>query len=370
MKPSDRSVTLQAKTWVRDSHGLFDYESQHIETNCYETRASAVLVRSGDQVKLVGEGEVGVGSSSVLVGVRRTEGKSYSDEFFIQPSINNEDLWLVVRYMENAEQGLVLERDHIIKLGRVRYRVKEVQDGSEDRPGTGSDTETSEGELEAEEIPEEREEIACRICYDRQRDKEDPLLSHCKCDGSVKYIHLNCLKQWLRSKVTIRSNENSTTYHWKFLECEICKTELPLSLKFKGTVFNLFDFEKPQAPYIVLEAVPSDRSANKAMHVISMTNGKHSIRLGRGHDSDVRINDISVSRCHAMIRFEGGQFVIQDNSSKFGTLVKVGEQVPVPKGGSVTMQAGRTLLVALEGAESGKIRSGNTREVPSSEPHT
>jgi pSer/pThr/pTyr-binding forkhead associated (FHA) protein len=51
-------------------------------------------------------------------------------------------------------------------------------------------------------------------------------------------------------------------------------------------------------------------------------NNKTNIRLGRGHDSDIRINDISVSRFHAVISFENNEFFLQDNTSKFGTLVE------------------------------------------------
>lgn len=191
MKTSDRSLQLHAKTWVRDSHGLFDYESQHIETNIFETRASSILMRCVDQVRLTALSESDSNTESSMLSLIRKEGDSHVDGYHVSPS--SEDLWLVVKYLDKPQPGLVLEKDHIIKLGRVKYRVKEVQDGAEEKPATGSDIETSEGEMEAEEIPEEREEIACRICYDRQREASDPLLSHCKCDGSVKYIHLNCL---------------------------------------------------------------------------------------------------------------------------------------------------------------------------------
>ena len=44
---------------------------------------------------------------------------------------------------------------------------------------------------------------------------------------------------------------------------------------------------------------------------------------GRGHQCEIRVSDISVSRVHAFIRFENGNFVIVDNNSKFGTLVKM-----------------------------------------------
>lgn len=43
--------------------------------------------------------------------------------------------------------------------------------------------------------------------------------------------------------------------------------------------------------------------------------------MGRGHDAEIRITDISVSRFHASIKYNKGDFYIEDNNSKFGTLV-------------------------------------------------
>lgn len=46
------------------------------------------------------------------------------------------------------------------------------------------------------------------------------------------------------------------------------------------------------------------------------------IRVGRGHDADIRVTDISVSRFHAKINMsEAGEFFVEDNRSKFGTLI-------------------------------------------------
>jgi len=48
------------------------------------------------------------------------------------------------------------------------------------------------------------------------------------------------------------------------------------------------------------------------------------ISMGRGHDADVRVTDISVSRCHAYIKKSRlGFYYIVDNNSKFGTLALV-----------------------------------------------
>ena len=43
--------------------------------------------------------------------------------------------------------------------------------------------------------------------------------------------------------------------------------------------------------------------------------------MGRHPDNDLIINDPRVSRFHAQIRFEDGQFVIHDLDAKFGTFV-------------------------------------------------
>jgi len=57
--------------------------------------------------------------------------------------------------------------------------------------------------------------------------------------------------------------------------------------------------------------------------VIDM-DSKEFIKVGRGHDSEVRITDISVSRCHALVkRSSKGDFIVEDNNSKFGTLVLI-----------------------------------------------
>ena len=39
----------------------------------------------------------------------------------------------------------------------------------------------------------------CRICYMEEDDEiENPIIQPCHCSGSCKYIHLKCLKQWIK----------------------------------------------------------------------------------------------------------------------------------------------------------------------------
>jgi len=69
------------------------------------------------------------------------------------------------------------------------------------------------------------------------------------------------------------------------------------------------------------------------------------IKLGRGHDADVRVTDISVSRLHAMIKkTPKGHFYIEDNESKFGTLVLIKNPILLSYNNPNFIQAGRTML--------------------------
>lgn len=52
-------------------------------------------------------------------------------------------------------------------------------------------------------------------------------------------------------------------------------------------------------------------------------------KKGRGADCDIRITDISVSRTHAIIRLEKDGFYIEDNMSKFGTLIWLKDSVVI-----------------------------------------
>lgn len=85
------------------------------------------------------------------------------------------------------------------------------------------------------------------------------------------------------------------------------------------------------------------------MHVINFDDElKSYVRIGRGNDNDLRLNDISVSRIHAFIKRDpkDGNFFIEDNTSKFGTLVQL--QMPIQLSDKMIyyFQAGRTIFKA------------------------
>jgi len=105
---------------------------------------------------------------------------------------------------------------------------------------------------------------------------------------------------------------------------------------------------RPQNPYILLERVFYDKTKtgsdnSKTMIMVSLSGEDKQIKIGRGHECDLRENDISVSRLHAFIKYQEGKFVISDNNSKFGTLILLRKDFKIEKR-KVALQIGRTVI--------------------------
>ena len=81
-----------------------------------------------------------------------------------------------------------------------------------------------------DENSHDRENI-CRFCWSSFSTDENPRIAACKCIGSISFIHYECLKQWLKVKVNVRTTNNLNSYYWKTFECEICKSAYPYILK-------------------------------------------------------------------------------------------------------------------------------------------
>ena len=166
----------------------------------------------------------------------------------------------------------------------------------------------------------------------------------CRCSGSVGSIHLQCQKSWLDVKKKQTVSANFQTLYWKSFECEICKKAFPLMIRSGTKRYRLVEYEEPKGNYIILESLNQQKSTQRMIYIIKPAATKTVFKLGRGHESDLRINDISVSRCHAMIKFVDGKFVLEDNHSKFGTLVLVKKRTPLMPGIGKAVQIGRTVL--------------------------
>ena len=123
----------------------------------------------------------------------------------------------------------------------------------------------------------------------------------------------------LESRKIEKKSEHTHSYVWKNLECELCKSYLPAYLiDDDNKTHELLKIERPLKFYMVIESVTSNSS--KAMHIVQMP-PTVTLSVGRGHECDVRITDISVSRTHSYISCDdAGNYYVSDNDSKFGTM--------------------------------------------------
>ena len=94
------------------------------------------------------------------------------------------------------------------------------------------------------------------------------------------------------------------SYTWKQFECEICKKPYPYVFKSNGNKFRLVDVDLPKDKnFLWLESLTFEKNSARMVHVIMPDENRKEFKMGRGHESDLRVSDISVSRCHAIIKF-------------------------------------------------------------------
>lgn len=104
--------------------------------------------------------------------------------------------------------------------------------------------------------------------------------------------------------MTMKDNENYVSYTWKQFECEICKTPYPYVFKSQGHKYRLVDVTLPTTGnFLWLESLTFEKNSSRIVHVIK-PGQKNEFTLGRGNESDLRVNDISVSRCHAILKYD------------------------------------------------------------------
>ncbi|XP_046886447.1 E3 ubiquitin-protein ligase MARCH7 isoform X2 [Hypomesus transpacificus] len=75
------------------------------------------------------------------------------------------------------------------------------------------------------EDSDEEEGDLCRICQMKEESPANPLMVPCHCTGSLQFVHQDCIKQWLCSKISSGSDLEAIT------TCELCKKKLQLNIE-------------------------------------------------------------------------------------------------------------------------------------------
>lgn len=86
-------------------------------------------------------------------------------------------------------------------------------------------TEENEGKNEKTNLTEVSDQAVCRICLgtefegmqiENDQDEDfNPLISPCKCTGTMGMIHAKCLKAWLETKGQKKIHRAQTMYTFK-----------------------------------------------------------------------------------------------------------------------------------------------------------
>ena len=165
----------------------------------------------------------------------------------------------------------------------------------------------------------------CRICYSSESNINNPLISPCKCNGSMQYIHYNCLKQCIEAKIQKKEDENFKFLMWNNFECEICKCEYPKYLKYKNNIYPMVNIENNFESYSICDYNLFDdakkKTFRKGLIIFKINEDYDEIPIGRTQSNRIKLKDISVSRIHCNLIRKNNKLYIIDKGSKFGTLI-------------------------------------------------
>mmetsp|Transcript_48522 Transcript_48522/g.136506 ORF Transcript_48522/g.136506 Transcript_48522/m.136506 type:complete len:324 (+) Transcript_48522:45-1016(+) len=112
-------ITVVSNTWTRDATELFDFESGHVGTETLTVQGSATLVRNSASGAIAKEdGAIAPPGAEALVRVVQRGGGFWVDR---AASGSGQRLW----------SGHSLTRGDVFRLGRCKFRVRQVVAGGE-----------------------------------------------------------------------------------------------------------------------------------------------------------------------------------------------------------------------------------------------
>ena len=230
----------------------------------------------------------------------------------------------------------------------------------------------------------------CRICYLEEFDKiNNPLIKPCKCSGSMKYIHYECILHWLKTKIMDKSsrffsNDYLSVFGLELIECELCKTRLPDYIRHNNEIYSLLNLEKNYDTekilnnkekkskeqkeyihnYIIFDSVTPQKTDDSKFRFLTKFDKNNILRIGRGLENQLILNDISVSRNHCKLIIDDNEDVIlEDNSSRFGSLVLIQDEIEILKGHKLHVQVGTNYLIFTLNKKKGLFSCCNAEEI-------
>jgi hypothetical protein len=283
------TLSVATKTWSRDSHGLYDYESTQTKSAHNFISDGTTILRRKLEIKLVNSMTDDNKEDEYLLDKYYLSNTVPQMVFPDEKNINElqNKMWYVIKHDENSggsntnQQNMVNKNEDyficlhdIVKLGRVKYAANEISIRKqtdmmdvdiEDDPKLSPYNIglVNQGSVPVYDFiykthtpaPNIVDETTCKYCLSGGCDEVNPLVHLCACTGGIKFSHYMCLKQWMQTKLTRKENEKKSvmSYNIKAFNCEICKTPYPCKYIF----FCFYLIRLKNCPFFLLKTAPS-----------------------------------------------------------------------------------------------------------------
>lgn len=236
----------------------------------------------------------------------------------VNPCEGKEEILVSVSSMNDmgTSKASVSEGDTFV-LGGVRMFVRSLNfSSSDDIYQMMNDSMAMMSEAKLREAPQ----IFCRICHSEESDfVRNPLLAPCLCSGSMKYIHLGCLRKQAETRNFTKMKSLFTiSFDLRALVCDVCLSPFPETIIQDDVPFSLIDEEKLNPPFLVFELFDSKGRRKKTIHCLKLTFGSKVV-IGSSQSSDIRLLDRSISPVHACLLIKSKGMFIEDRDSHLGT---------------------------------------------------
>ncbi|CAD8211543.1 unnamed protein product [Paramecium octaurelia] len=324
------NLEVQIKQDQKQGMGLIDHE---------QTDTFPVWKFRGGSTTIYEENQVYTESAEMLPNKNQLLKVSKSKNHYeILLSVMQPPFMVVkdIKSSNGSEYPLVV--NSVIRLGRVEYKVIEERNKH-------MQTFQAPCPLKYSFLSDSNVTYQCKFCFMEGRQSKDQLFltNICRCAGNGQAVHLDCLRYWVDSNITKEETQFGLTLKWnKQHECSICKESLPIRVQYEDEYFDLFTLDRPDLQYILVENINKEKNLCNEIYLIHSLLSDN-IKIGRGFQCDIKAQDITVSRHHATIKLTDGNFMIQDNKSKFGTLVSIDKKVSIDCA-ACSLQIGKLLI--------------------------
>lgn len=81
---------------------------------------------------------------------------------------------------------------------------------------------------------------ACKYCLEEEDDPTNPLISPCKCKGTMGFVHAKCMFKWILEKVKHIKNDYIIIFSWEQILCDVCHAPIESINKLMNSIQKYF----------------------------------------------------------------------------------------------------------------------------------